>query len=66
MYTQFDKSLIAAVMGVVALLALFFKGIDLTSAAGILQVIVPVLTPILVHLFPNIPQDPPTPPVANT
>lgn len=57
MYTTFNKSLIAAIMGVVSLGALFIHGIDLNQVSGVLAVIVPIVTPVLVHFIPNLPQD---------
>jgi hypothetical protein len=55
MYTQFDKAIVALIMSGVQVANVFGYnfGMDQTTVGTI----VAVLTPILVHLIPNLPKD---------
>ena len=55
MYTTFDKTIVAFIMGGVGIANLF--GLHFGLSADTLNGIVAVLTPILVYLIPNLPKD---------
>jgi hypothetical protein len=55
MYTTVDKAIVATVMAVIQLINVF--GFHFGMDQATVTVLVSVITPILVHLIPNLPKD---------
>lgn len=55
MYTTLDKAIVALVMGVIGIIGVVYKPLNISPelVAGV----VGALTPILVYLWPNAPKD---------
>lgn len=55
MYTTFDKAIVALVMGVLGVVGIFWKPVNISPET--VATIVSVLTPLLVYVWPNAPKD---------
>ena len=58
MYSNFNKAVVSALVGLGALLGLFVPSIAKYVDPSTIASVVAVLTPILVYLIPNLPKDP--------
>ncbi len=58
MYTNLNKAIVAALVGVAALLGLFVPAIAKYADPTTIASVVAVVTPLLVYLIPNLPKDP--------
>ena len=54
MYTTLDKSIVAAVMGIVGLVSVVWHPINVS--ADTVAAAVSIITPVLVYLVPNLPK----------
>ena len=57
MYTNLDKAIVAAIMGIVGLLGIFVPSISQYVSPQTVGTIVSVATPVLVYLLHNLPKD---------
>lgn len=57
MYTQFDKALVAGIVGILTLVGLFVPSVSKWADPATIATVVAVATPLLVYLFPNLPKD---------
>ena len=55
MYTSLDKTIIAFVMGVIGIVGIVWKPLNISPE--MVTSVVMTLTPILVYLWPNAPKD---------
>lgn len=55
MYTNLDKAIVALVMGIIGIIGVVWKPINISPE--LVTTIVGVATPLLVYLWPNAPKD---------
>lgn len=55
MYSTLDKAIVAAIMGVIGIVSVIWKPVNITSET--VATIVGIVTPVLVYLWPNAPRD---------
>lgn len=56
--TNFNKAIVAFVMGVIGIIGVFWKPLNVSPET--VTTVVGILTPLLVYIWPNAPKDPPT------
>ena len=57
MYTTLDKTLVAALMGVIGLLNYVFPGLHIGLSGESINALIVTVTPLIVYLWPNAPKD---------
>lgn len=55
MYTTLDKSLVALIMGVIGVIGVVWKPLNISAET--VTSVVGVITPLLVYFWPNAPKD---------
>lgn len=55
MYSTLDKTIVAAIMGIIGIVSVVWKPVNISPET--VTTIVGILTPILVYLWPNLPRD---------
>ncbi len=58
MYSNLNKAIVAAIVGLAALVGLFVPAIAKFADPTTIASVVAVITPLLVYLIPNLPKDP--------
>lgn len=56
MFTNLDKAIVALIMGVIGIVGIVWKPINISAET--VASVVGILTPLLVYLWPNAPKDP--------
>jgi hypothetical protein len=56
MYTTLDKALVALVMGIVGVIGVVYKPMNIDPT--VVATLIGALTPIIVYFWPNAPKDP--------
>lgn len=55
MYTSLDKAIVALVMGVIGIIGVLWKPLNVSPEA--VASVIGIVTPLLVYLWPNAPKD---------
>jgi hypothetical protein len=56
MYTTLDKAIVALVMGIIGIVGVVYRPLNIDPT--IVTTLVGALTPIIVYVWPNAPKDP--------
>lgn len=57
MYTTLDKTIVAAIMGIVGIVNYFVPGLHIGLSADSVNALIVTLTPVIVYFWPNAPKD---------